>query len=225
VLYRVRPGDRNESLRYSLRSLRHLEHGEVFVVGYVPEWVQGVHHIVGSSHRHKWRIVLEHLWLACRELGGRRLILMDDDMYLLEPVSEVPALHRGTLLGQALAHPGGTYGHSLRASHDYLVAQGVASPLSYELHVPMPIDATVAAAVLEPVIMRSRPVQGRSVYANLAHLESTPAEDVKVRGSSDVRALPAGPLPGPWISTAPAGWEGMGSRVRGLFPDASPYER
>ena len=56
IVYVVRPGERNEELRYSLRSLSNLPHGRVWIAGYMPKWVTGVEHIPSpakpGSHVH-----------------------------------------------------------------------------------------------------------------------------------------------------------------------------
>ena len=49
AVYYVRPGDRNDELRYSLRSLANLPHDRVWIVGHTPPWVTGIESIQGNT--------------------------------------------------------------------------------------------------------------------------------------------------------------------------------
>ena len=42
IVYVVRPGDENEALRYSLRSLANIPHRTVWIAGYRPKWCYGI---------------------------------------------------------------------------------------------------------------------------------------------------------------------------------------
>ena len=39
IVYFVKPSEDNDELKYSLRSLKNLNHGQVYLVGYRPSWV------------------------------------------------------------------------------------------------------------------------------------------------------------------------------------------
>ena len=180
VLYRVRPGEKNEELRYSLRSLCNVEHGDVFMVGYPPKWVKQVNRIPGKHWRTKWQALVGDLLLACEQLPGRRLLLIDDDMYVLVR-QQVPVYHAGSLVEHA-KQTVGAYGRSLKATAEYLMGMGIAKPLSYELHVPMVIESDAMAECLRPVVDRYiAPLQARSLYGNIANVGGVECEDVKVR--------------------------------------------
>jgi hypothetical protein len=50
VVYVVRPGNRNEELRYSLRSIAaHLPHRRVWLAGFCPSWVRNISFIPALS--------------------------------------------------------------------------------------------------------------------------------------------------------------------------------
>lgn len=218
VLIRVRRGEINDSLRYALRSLANIEHGTVYIVGHRPRWLTNVEHIAGSTERSKWRIVLDHVAIACRELPGRELLLFDDDMYFTQRVERWPVYHLPGLLLDQAAVKAGSYGRSLRLTHGYLTSHGIRRPLSYELHVPLPILTDLAADVLTEAVATGLALQARSVYGNLANIGGTEMLDVKAR--------PRHPDPqGIVVSTGPGVWRDWHTRLRRLFPDASTYER
>lgn len=216
VLYRVRNGRRNEELRYSLRSLANVEHGDVFIVGDMPDWVQGVERIPRGYYVTKWEGLVVDLLRACEALPGRQLLLMDDDFYVLAP-QKVPVYHMGPLLEHA-ANVVGAYSRSLRATAEYLMARGIRQPLSYELHVPMLIDGDAMAEVLRPVADRKRPaLQARSLYGNLRHLKGKRIHDVKVRRD---RVVPDSTLLSSNDDLAP-----LLPVLTRAFPQAGAYER
>lgn len=223
VLYRVRPGDSNEPLRYSLRSLANVEHGQVYVVGYCPVWLTGVEWIKGSELRGKWKIVLDHLAIATRELGDRTVLLIDDDMIVRQPwVPEI--LHApGVLLDHAWEKRG-SYQRSLWWTDQWLRSRGIRAPLSYELHVPLPIECSVAAPLLAEAMAalsgnRSHlPLQGRSIYGNLAAIGGREAQDVKLHSGEPE---PDGAL----LSLDDSTERQWLRRLAQMFPDPSAFER
>jgi hypothetical protein len=219
VLYRVRPTRRNEPLRYSLRSLSNVLHGDVFVVGGTPHWVKGVHVIPGDRYTSKWKAMAGELHKACMELSGRTLLLVDDDMFVRRPFVTWPTLHAGSLATHALTARG-AYQRSMFNTAVYLERLGIPTPVSYELHIPMVIDADAMAATLEAVLQWREPLQPRSVYGNLQHVGGDQHEDVKVRALGKDDALP----PGPFLSASPRAWFNMAPKIMAEFPTPSEFE-
>lgn len=221
IVYRLRQDDVNEQLRYSLRSLANIEHGPVYVVGHRPPWLVNVEHIAGSRARGKWRQGIEHLAKLCRALTGQTVLLLDDDMYLMQPVESIPAMHApGRLLDQAFAK-GGSYGRSLRQTDLWLRLRGIEQPLSYELHMPMPIDCSIAAPLVESALLSPFPLQGRSVYGNLARLDSVEVNDVKLLPASQHE----GPLASSTAVSGQADWRHWRRVLDQRFPVPSSFER
>lgn len=220
VLYRVRPTRTNEPLRYSLRSLSNVDHGQVFVVGGVPKWVTNVDVIEGHRYPTKWRALVGELHRACVALPGRTLLLIDDDMIVRQRFKRWPVLHGGLLTDHA-AQARGAYQRSMFSTAVYLQRLGVEAPLSYELHTPMVIDADTMAETLEAVVAWREPLQPRSVWANLQHVGGKAAEDVKVREPiKDTDPMPTWPM----LSASPRAWASLAPRLREEFPTPSEYE-
>ncbi|MGC5412576.1 hypothetical protein ACPXCX_54350, partial [Streptomyces sp. DT225] len=60
----------------------------------------------------------------------------------MHPVDEMPVLHRGPVRGVEAYYAtrgNGSYLQGLRETRDLLVGLGHRDPLSYELHVPLPV--------------------------------------------------------------------------------------
>lgn len=214
VLYRLGPRGVNDPLRYSLRSLVNVPHGQVHVIGQVPKWLTNVDVLEPGQWRSVFRNSLGNLYRACLQLAGRRFILIDDDTYILHPIEAVEPLHAEDLLSQS-KHKAGSYGRTIRWTNDWLAARGIENGLSYELHVPMPIDADRCAAALEPALGASRAVQARSIYGNIAQIGGEYSEDVKVGKGARL---------GMYLSTGPGSWGYWRHTLETLFPTPSEFE-
>ncbi|MCB1250392.1 MAG: hypothetical protein KDB36_13335 [Acidimicrobiales bacterium] len=228
VVYVVRPGDDNEELRFSLRALAaHVPHDSVILVGYCPSWVTGVHHIPVRQTGTKYRNSTLNLLAACEHPAvDDEFVLFNDDMFAMAPVDEVPVLHRGPVVDVAAeysARGAGRYLHGMLETAALLAARGVASPLSYELHVPLPVHKDAMAEALHIGLDSGiAVVHKRTLYGNLAGIGGELAADVKVcRGRPDWDPQQV------WLSTSDtefASWP-VGAFIRSAFPAPGPYER
>lgn len=228
LVYPVRPGDQNEELRFSLRSVAaHVPHELVFIAGHVPAWCANVVGLeleqTGSKYQNSTanlRAVLEH------ELAGDELVLVNDDMYALEPLEGPPAvLHRGPVRALLETRYGGRrrsdYGEGMAATLELLERLGYPDPLSYELHVPLVIDRELMLEVLE--LMAREPHTGlhkRTIYGALANLAGELARDVKVTFGAPTREH----LAGTWLSTDDRSFPRARRHLERMFPARSRYE-
>jgi hypothetical protein len=232
VVYIVKAGESNEELRHSLRSLANMSVGRVWMVGYRPKWVKetvGYIPVVqrGQKNQNTW-----HNWRAMGASGELpdRFVLMNDDFYIMRPVTAIPAYHRGNLdvmidwYAQQRLNSWRSRAVStrtlLRAVHPD------AELYSYELHVPMMIDRPLLAEALNHLAhARRAPAElynKRTWYGNYAQIGGHKADDVKVVGGK--AGLPAMGLP--FLSTSPHSWPGLaGGTLRRIFSEMSPYER
>jgi len=231
VVYPVRPGESNEELRFSLRSLAvNFPHDRVVIVGDKPSWVRNVEFIPGNEggplepHYNVYR----NIWRAC-ERGdlSDRLVIFNDDFFVTEPVTSVPVLYRSTLSEHInlprVRRAGGWWLESLRLTRLCLQAHGIAEPLSYELHVPFEVDRARMAEVLALFqhVEPSTPPQWRSLYGNLVGIGGEPAADVKHIGP---RAYTTARLSRPFHSTDDGSFPAFRRQLGELFPEPSPYE-
>lgn len=221
AVFPVGPGERNDPLRYSLRSLdRHAPGVRVILAGFRPRWVTGVEHVPVAQPYRSWGNVVRILRAVCsHRLVPEEFVLFNDDFFALRPVTRVPLLYCGTLedLASQRGWNGGWYGDALANTQALLHGSGYARPLSYDrVHQPMPVYRGTMASVLDRA--GPNPVLHRSLYGNTVG-GGFPGVDVKARFRDD-------PLPGGvWASTAPGAWRGVaGERVRALFCEPSRFE-
>ena len=219
VVYIVRPGDRNEELRFSLRSLANLPHGDVWMVGHKPDWVRNVRHISGNpSLNCKEKNVYSNVLAACEHDGvPDRFVLFNDDFYVTEPIDEVPATYRCTLREHCAHRPQATtsWQISLRRTLAVLEADGHEDPLSYDLHVPMPVVKDDMRRTLRKFkhVCPNNPPQWRTLYGVDNNVPAVKWGDPKYL---------EGEIRKPFHSTTDSTWRKFG--LEKLFPDPSPYE-
>lgn len=223
----VREGATNEQLRYALRSWSaNLSHRHVWIIGYLPLWVAGVRHITTrQAGRTKYANTTRALRAACEHPDvSDRFLLCNDDFFVMEAVEEMPVLHRGPVRDVEAYYAGrgnGSYLRGLRETRDLLADLGHADHLSYELHVPLPVEKTGMLAALDAG-RHLDVVHKRTLYGNLAGLGGERIEDVKV-----MQRGPRFPAASPFLSTMPDSFAhgAVGHHIRRAFPQACAYER
>ena len=227
VVYRLKPSRRNEELRYSLRSLANLPHGRVWTVGTTrPTWVaEDVGHIPSPERPGtKWKNIVAALQGACAAAEVSSVfVLIDDDMFVMQPLEEMPVLHRGPLEGVGGYKGTSTYNRGIRETEDLLRELGCTDFLSYELHLPLPIVKARMGEALE-IAQARRPkircLHSRTLYGNLWHIGGVQVPDCKVFGKQDYDGRT-------FVSTSDSSFANapIGKYVRARFPEPCIYER
>ena len=228
IVYPVRNGDFNEELRYSLRSLSNIPHNRVWIIGYCPSFVDQskVNYWPRPNRESKYRNATNALEEITREIGTamtRPFLLMNDDFYIMQPMDRVPVHHMGPLEEVIAWYKSkrhmGAYWRGMVATYDLLRSMGYEHPLSYELHVPIPIyrkpllEAWKAGRDIDVLHIRT-------MYGNMAHLGGTYMEDVKVyhRRVTEYEKWPF------LSSNDNVTFQPMRGFMRERFPIPSPYE-
>lgn len=227
VVYVVRPGDRNEELRYSLRSLANLPHGRVWIAGYMPSWVTGVGHIPSPANPGSHQHAKGNLRAACEHPEvSESFVYMNDDFFVMQQLERLPIMHRGPLV-EAIRNAGMASGYT-RAMVKVLAIlteHGIAEPLMYDLHAPMTVTKAGMLQALELCDLHKDSRVGyrlheRTLFGNLNAVGGVKAHNHKVyrqdRGWSSW----------PFISTNDHTFRilPVGEYIRGRFPEQSPYE-
>lgn len=228
IVYPIRRGDHNEELRYSLRSLSNLRHNRVWMVGHKPAFVnEKVNHWPRPQKASKYRNATEGLVELTREIGSslsRPFLLWNDDFYCMAPLrGKVPVLHMGPVEEVIERYKRnrhmGAYWRGMVSTFELMQKLGIREPLSYELHIPIPVyrrpllEAWEKGKELEVLHIRT-------LYGNLAELGGTYMEDVKV-----YRDTPAKYEDWPWLSSNDdMTLTPMRHYLQQRFPTPSPYE-
>ena len=220
VVYVVRPGERNEELRWSLRSLSNLPHGRVWIAGYRPKWVTGVEHIPTSSRPGGHQNAKANLRAACEHPEvSESFVYMNDDFFVMEPLKELPVMHRGSL-AEAIrsATMANAYTRAMRQTLEILAKRGFAEPLMYDLHAPMTVTK---AGMLEALALcRSANDQERTLFGNINAVGGERGRNYKTRrGEKGWESWPFLSTNDSTFTTLP-----VGEHIRTTFPDQSVYE-
>lgn len=229
VVYVVRPGDGNSPLRYSLRSLVNLPHRRVWLAGHRPTWVSHeVGHVATVQGNDRFANSTRNLEAAASHPEvAERFVYMNDDFYVMEPVDEIPLLHRARVHRFA-AHLRAKWGREypyltgMLRTGELLASLGIDDPLCYEVHTPMMMTKTRLLEALD-IGYGTRPLHKRTLYGNLFHdpAESTLVDDPKIAFGAQPSYLPT-----PFLSTGDRAWSGAtGKAVRRQFAAPSRYEK
>lgn len=227
----VRDGDENQELRYSLRSLKNIPHENVYLVGYKPSWVKNVQHIERFQKLStKYKNITLNMYAACNnENISEDFIYMDDDFFLIESMEDIYPFHRGKLDDLAeryRALNSRTYADGLEEISRRLKELGIASPLSYELHIPMLFNKKRFKHILElddSYALRAPIFHVRSFYGNYYNIGGQHMNDVKIYWQEDNRASKMRGRK--FISSSDDSFKGYITQyLRELFPEKSQYE-
>ena len=220
VVYPVRPGEDNEELRYSLRSLRNVPHGRVWITGFVPSWLRNVGALpVQFRHGNKVRNVRANFKAACAHPEvADTFYVFNDDMFVMHAVENIPTMHLGPLEAYIGRIKQGLYQESLLNALVYLRANGHPEPLAYNAHTPVLVrkrDFRATLRLLEAKLPQRTSVM--TMYGNLHKIGGRRAGNAK-NPKVDERLI---------ISTNDRSFreDAAGTFIRSRFPDPSPYER
>lgn len=186
VLYLVKPSEENDELKYSLRSLKNLNHGRVFLAGYKPSWVGAKYeHIPVEQSGKKYQNTRNNLITALQDDRlSDDFILMNDDFFIMKPTDRVPPLRRLRPIEHYIElfqklDPDSYYVQTMRQTRDLLREWGMQEIDSYELHVPVIFNKQKLAKVLEMIPEGMMP-HIRTVYGNYYKIGGERIEDVKI---------------------------------------------
>lgn len=164
-------GWQNNEIRYSLRSLEAAFNPDwVGITGpEIPAFLTGITHfkvdILPDMSRYK--NMQRQLLAACTvEETPEELVLMNDDFLVRSsPQWNWISTHTG-LIG-AVPTSGAGWRRSVVATGEWLRAKGVANPISYEGHTPMPFLKSRMLPILQELLTSNEPLQLRSAYGNI----------------------------------------------------------
>lgn len=229
----VRPGDKNEELRYAMRSWEAnliLPTGlSLVTVGYKPSWLEPEIHIEGNRYKSMPLAVFDNVRLAAERFAPnsdiKEVIYMNDDFFCLDPVGAILPVKRNQTLAEHIAiTPNGSglwWPRSLRLTASWLASEGYPSPDSYEVHRPLVADAGGMLEALDRwpwTSLADTVPQWRTLYGVLNEVEAYPVQDAKL-GS---RQTGVGT---PWVSTSDQSWRIHRAEIAKRFQKPSRWEK
>ena len=178
----------NNEIRYSLRSIeKNMPHRNIVIVGYCPEFLQNVIHIpVRDGAKHKSLNTLIKMKIACLSHKiSQDFVLMNDDFYVLNPITELPDYYKSTL-NTRLQHEkergsqGSRYYYTIKRT-----AELFDRPKDFDMHIPMKFNKKKFLDLFRNFDMH-RIYLYRSVYGNFYDLKGERIDrDVKIFGVND----------------------------------------
>lgn len=157
VVYINRPGEDNDELRHSLRSVAaNVPHRRVWVAGHTPRWVKNVHSVPLRPLPDKFDNQYQSLAAVLSEPDlADEFYLFNDDMYVVERFDgHLPVFHLGPLreyadwCGGIGKNPLNGWLRGMREMVELLERRGHPDPLCYENHTPVRFTrAGLAAAI------------------------------------------------------------------------------
>ena len=224
IVYICRRGD-NEELRYSIRSVvKNLPEGRVWLVGYKPDWYVGDFIPLEDKSTKFNNIRLALFEAAMHPEISEDFVLMNDDMFIVEPVNELKTYNGGYLSDKIARYrkinPTSTYLILLKKTFQQLKQMGITNPIDYDIHVPMIFNKT---KLLDISYLQFQPM---SLYGNIYQIASDTITDVKVYASdSNMSALSYKEINYPFISTEDKSFDLVKKEILGdMFPEPTKYE-
>lgn len=180
VVYPYKATLKDFELRYSLRSLRYMDHDRVIIAGDVPRGLKKVTLIAVDRIGSRYASSTANIKAAVDfgELSDR-FVVMHDDIFLLNPWS-FRHEHRCTI--EEYLSCGGSYGayrQQTELTRDILKAHGVDDPLCFSLHTPTVYERDKMADLMREFAGRTYLL--RTLYHNLFPAPSVQRDDVKIK--------------------------------------------
>lgn len=216
IVYVVRPGDNNEELRYSLRSIaQNLPHAGVTIAGHKPPWVTNTHHCPTRQDGTKAANIRANITAACHTHPDEYL-LFQDDIFITQPLNHIPHYR-----GRAIADipPDTSFTRTIVTAGDILRRHGHTNPHSYDaLHVPQHISTP---AMLQALTIATEHTCPRilTLHGNIANRDDTE----RVYNAKQLTGWSRRPI----VSTDDKRFrtDPVGAYLRDLFPNPCQYER
>lgn len=223
----------NNEIRYSLRSLKNLPHGRIFVVGEFPSFLDSekvIHIPAEDPYKNKTQNGMHKIRAACLDPRiSEDFILMNDDFYIMRPIKEVPLRDRGPLALSIKNHPyhAGDYYDAIIRTRNLLRYWGMLNPRDFSMHIPVVYNKKTALTILNSIEWEKYGLLFRTLYLNyLLHPDyssSISVKDVKhKKGFGDLEQLAKQPI----VSSDDHIADDRNFRIllEKTFPDPSPYE-
>lgn len=219
-MYYVKPGEYNEELRYSLRSLSNIPHDKVWIIGDKPSWVTNVNFVPGNRRGERWWNAFDNVKLAANSGIAEQTLMFNDDFFVMNPVGTVPV---GWLsIFKAPPKNDSPRRESLRYTERFLASHGIKPMKLYTSHTPLPVEASKLAELMNSIDENIEwPPTWRSLYGNYWQIGGTRIDDVKILSNKQEWSGTD------FVSTSDVAFKhgAVGQQIRDRFPNKSRYER
>ena len=170
-------------LRYSLRSLKNIQHKKVYIVGDKPNRIKNVKHIpVKDDQWNKYKNVLNKMYQICnnKEISDD-FIYMHDDNFIIKPIKELKYYKRSTLENHCEKIKKTFWENHYYRAMKY-VRDIFPDGYSYDVHTPIVFNKEKLRLILD--LYWHEPSSKRSLYCNTYQVGwrfmESGKEDIKV---------------------------------------------
>lgn len=165
----------------SLKSLKNVEHGKVYIIGDDPK-LDDIEYIHVPHKQHRWVGTSKYAdqiskYLQACEMPevSESFIAMNDDFFIMKQWCPVN-YNQGLLENHIKRRRHDAYGRSLRETEKYLKLRGL-STLDFELHTPFVFEKTKLKELVNSLTKYT--LQIRSLYGNTYTVDTVFMRDVK----------------------------------------------
>jgi len=172
-------------LRYSLRSLKNVNHWKVFIIGYKPDWVKNIVHIKADDpYEIKSLNALHKINIACKDKRvSDDFVLMNDDFYITKP-TEIKYYNQWTMWTHLLEKRGRwlkwNYVNNL-----YKTFRLFERWLDFSLHAPIIYNKDKFLELQECYDMKQWYLL-RNLYCNHYWIKGEYMKDCKIKNINDI---------------------------------------
>lgn len=168
---------RSDELKWSVRSLKNIDHRNVYVIGDDPKLDNVIHlpHHPESWVKTRYTDVASKLSLVTdtKEIS-EDFVLMMDDVFILKPI-KLKNYYRGTLEDHLKKRRyNDSYKRMLTSTHRYLIMNGLTT-IDFACHTPFIMNKSKARILLEeilPDLKQGREMSIRTLYGNRFKIEA-----------------------------------------------------
>lgn len=223
IVYIVKNGIDPYELTYSLRSLKHFPHGNVWIYGGEPEGIKADRQVAFRQKGiNKWEKVKNSLQMVCEnDEITEDFWLFNDDFFCMRNCLDLAPIYHGTIHDRVQElkkrHRTSEYMMKLLQTEAMLRKHGC-DTLNYAVHMPMLVNREKAIEVLD---VFGRQPMFRCLYGNYVGIGGEDREDVKIYKTDEEPDHEA-----EWLSTTNETFaKGLvGEYIRSRLKEASKYE-
>lgn len=207
----------SDELKWSIKSLKNIKHGDVYVVGDAPK-IDGITHIPHNPER--WAktryldVASKLLLVTNTEEISEDFVLMMDDVFILKPM-QLRNYYRGKLEDHLKKRRyNDSYKKMLTNTHSYLKFHGLPTT-DYACHTPFIMNKSNAKTLLDeilPELKLGREMSLRTLYGNRFNIKA----DFIARDPKNPPNYKRRPI----LSTHEVSFgSGIGQYIRGMLRD------
>lgn len=201
-----------------------MPHDNIWLIGNKPKWYEGNFLSVPDTSNKYENIRNAIKSVSINSDISDDFVLMNDDFFVMNPLSEIPVFHGGLLIDKIndyITLVGMTrYVKLLMNTHRFLTNYGIKNPLDYDIHTPIQMNK----ANLTKIIHKKH--FPRSMYGNIFNIGGTEIKDVKIYPNTSNLYSKSYNIDTsiPYLSTLDSSFKGVFALLYGMFSDKTEYE-